>query len=105
MPFYVEIASKSGGRRTAFHQFPKRDTPYAEDMGRDGADGCDEGVFASALAYDKAAGRFLIAAICGDVALPKVLLAVSATTSVTVRRISAALGLRSARLPIGVETT
>lgn len=33
-PFFVEIGAKGGGRRTVVHEFPKRDTPYAEDMGR-----------------------------------------------------------------------
>lgn len=34
--FNVEQGSRSGGRRIAFHEFPKRDQPYAEDMGRKG---------------------------------------------------------------------
>ena len=33
-PFHVEAGSQGGGRRIALHQFPKRDYPYAEDMGR-----------------------------------------------------------------------
>jgi hypothetical protein len=32
--FHVEAGSQAGGRRIALHQFPKRDAPYAEDMGR-----------------------------------------------------------------------
>ncbi len=32
--FHVEAASKAGGRRIALHEYPKRDQPYAEDMGR-----------------------------------------------------------------------
>ncbi len=32
--FHVETGSKSGGRRIVNHEFPKRDIPYAEDMGR-----------------------------------------------------------------------
>jgi hypothetical protein len=32
--FHVEAGSQAGGRRIALHQFPKRDSPYAEDMGR-----------------------------------------------------------------------
>jgi prophage DNA circulation protein len=32
--FYVEHDSRASGRRVALHQYPKRDTPYAEDMGR-----------------------------------------------------------------------
>jgi len=33
-PFFVEAGSQSGGRRIVTHQFPKRDLPYSEDMGR-----------------------------------------------------------------------
>ena len=32
--FYVETDARSGGRRVALHEYPKRNTPYAEDMGR-----------------------------------------------------------------------
>lgn len=32
--FHVEASSKQGGRRIATHEFPKRESPYAEDMGR-----------------------------------------------------------------------
>jgi prophage DNA circulation protein len=32
--FYVEADVKAGGRRNVRHEFPKRDTPYTEDMGR-----------------------------------------------------------------------
>jgi hypothetical protein len=34
-PFYVEQQGRSSGRRTVVHQYPKRDLPYAEDMGRE----------------------------------------------------------------------
>jgi len=34
IPFYVEIVAKGSGRRSVLHEFPKRDTPYAEDLGR-----------------------------------------------------------------------
>jgi prophage DNA circulation protein len=33
--FHVEAASQENGRRIVMHQFPKRDIPYAEDMGRE----------------------------------------------------------------------
>lgn len=33
-PFFVEANSTEGGRRIVQHQYPKKDTPYAEDMGR-----------------------------------------------------------------------
>jgi prophage DNA circulation protein len=32
--FNVDIDEKSSGRRLVPHEFPKRDTPYTEDMGR-----------------------------------------------------------------------
>jgi prophage DNA circulation protein len=32
--FHVEAGSREGGRRIVTHQFPKKETPYSEDMGR-----------------------------------------------------------------------
>jgi prophage DNA circulation protein len=32
--FHVENNSRQAGRRVVLHEFPKRDIPYAEDMGR-----------------------------------------------------------------------
>lgn len=32
--FFVETDNRGGGRRVALHQYPKRNVPYAEDMGR-----------------------------------------------------------------------
>jgi prophage DNA circulation protein len=32
--FHCESSSKTGGRHIVVHEFPKRDIPYAEDMGR-----------------------------------------------------------------------
>jgi len=32
--FHVEVGSQASGRRIALHEYPKLDTPYAEDMGR-----------------------------------------------------------------------
>lgn len=32
--FLVEADMQASGRRVALHQYPKRNTPYAEDMGR-----------------------------------------------------------------------
>lgn len=32
--FHVEADTRSSGRRNAPHEFPKKDTPYTEDMGR-----------------------------------------------------------------------
>jgi hypothetical protein len=33
--FHVETSGRSSGRRTVTHQYPKRNLPYAEDMGRE----------------------------------------------------------------------
>ena len=32
--FFVENDARAGGRRVALHEYPKRNVPYAEDMGR-----------------------------------------------------------------------
>ena len=32
--FHVEAMSEDNGRRIVSHEYPKKDTPYAEDMGR-----------------------------------------------------------------------
>lgn len=32
--FHVETEQRHGGRRTVVHEYPKRNKPYAEDMGR-----------------------------------------------------------------------
>lgn len=32
--FHVEVQNRGSGRRVAMHEFPKKDVPYAEDMGR-----------------------------------------------------------------------
>jgi prophage DNA circulation protein len=34
VPFYVEQGGKASGRRTVPHEYPKRDTWYAEDLGK-----------------------------------------------------------------------
>lgn len=33
--FHVETSSRSSGRRVVTHQYPKRNLPYTEDMGRE----------------------------------------------------------------------
>lgn len=33
--FHVETSSRSSGRRTVIHQYPKRNIPYSEDLGRE----------------------------------------------------------------------
>jgi prophage DNA circulation protein len=32
--FFVDVGGREGGRRLVVHQFPKKDIPYTEDMGR-----------------------------------------------------------------------
>lgn len=32
--FHVELSTRQSGRRTVVHEYPKRDLPYSEDMGR-----------------------------------------------------------------------
>jgi prophage DNA circulation protein len=34
VPYHVEHQARSSGRRIVMHEYPKRNTPYAEDMGR-----------------------------------------------------------------------
>src|SRR5215831_16913815 len=34
VPFHVKVDSRRSGRRIVPHEFPKRDKPYSEDMGR-----------------------------------------------------------------------
>jgi prophage DNA circulation protein len=34
VPFHVEVAELGGGRRTVRHEYPLRDVPYVEDLGR-----------------------------------------------------------------------
>jgi prophage DNA circulation protein len=34
VPFFVESSERSGGRRTVTHEFPLRDDPFVEDLGR-----------------------------------------------------------------------
>lgn len=33
--FHVETSGRASGRRTVVHQYPKRNIPYSEDMGRE----------------------------------------------------------------------
>jgi len=33
-PFFCEVTSRDNGRRIITHEFPKKDIPYSEDMGR-----------------------------------------------------------------------
>lgn len=36
VPFFIEGSQFSGGRRVTFHEFPNREDPFAEDLGRVG---------------------------------------------------------------------
>lgn len=36
VPFHVEAAERAGGRKTVVHEYPQRDTPFVEDLGRKG---------------------------------------------------------------------
>lgn len=36
VPFHVDVAEMTGGRRNVHHEFPFRDLPYVEDLGRRG---------------------------------------------------------------------
>lgn len=36
VPFFVETSELAGGRRTAHHEYPFRDAPFVEDLGRRG---------------------------------------------------------------------
>lgn len=36
VPFFVDESERSAGRRTVKHEFPFRDNPFVEDLGRDG---------------------------------------------------------------------
>lgn len=35
VPVHVDSRAESSGRRIALHEYPKRDTPFPEDMGKD----------------------------------------------------------------------
>lgn len=36
IPFFIDGSQYTGGRRVTFHEFPDRDTPYPEDLGKVG---------------------------------------------------------------------
>lgn len=36
IPFFIEVSQYTSGRRVTFHEFPDRDLPFAEDLGRVG---------------------------------------------------------------------
>lgn len=57
VPFEVDNADESGGRRLARHEYPLRDTPYAEDMGRKAGEWSIEAFIVQGRKYDYAAAR------------------------------------------------
>jgi prophage DNA circulation protein len=59
--FHVEVSGKSGGRRIAGHEYPKADTPFAEDMGRKAA---GWQVTAYLIGDDYTADRDALLAVC-----------------------------------------
>lgn len=82
----VDVASNDGTTTTTstfLKQVWLSDFFYAVTKRGDGGNGCDQGVFAPALAYDRWVGRYLVAAICDDYLSPKVLLAVSTSGAAT----------------------
>ncbi len=36
VPFFVDVSQYTTGRRVVFHEFPSRDNPFAEDLGKSG---------------------------------------------------------------------
>lgn len=57
VPFEVESADESGGRRLAKHEYPLRDTPYAEDLGRKAGEWSVEAFIVQGRKYDYAEAR------------------------------------------------
>jgi hypothetical protein len=52
-PFYVDQQGRTSGRRTVVHQYPKRDLPYSEDMGREAIHYAMTGYLIMAPNYNK----------------------------------------------------
>jgi hypothetical protein len=61
----------------------KSKTPAQVTKRDDGGNGCDQGIFAAAAAYDKFVGRYLMTAVCDDYLNPRILLAVSSLDGIT----------------------
>lgn len=57
VPFEVESADESGGRRLARHEYPLRDVPYAEDLGRKAGEWSIEAYIVQGRKYDYAKAR------------------------------------------------
>lgn len=55
--FEVESADESGGRRLARHEYPLRDVPYAEDLGRKAGEWSIEAFIVQGRKYDYAQAR------------------------------------------------
>lgn len=57
VPFEVDSADEAGGRRLARHEYPLRDTPYAEDLGRKAGEWSLEAFIVQGRKYDYASAR------------------------------------------------
>lgn len=57
IPFEVDSSDEAGGRRLARHEYPLRDTPYAEDLGRKAGEWSVEAFIVQGRKYDYAAAR------------------------------------------------
>lgn len=57
VPFEMDNADEAGGRRLARHEYPLRDTPYAEDLGRKASEWSLEAFIVQGRKYDYAAAR------------------------------------------------
>ena len=56
-PFEVEDADESGGRRLARHEYPLRDLPFAEDLGRKAGEWRIRAFIVQGRKYDYAQAR------------------------------------------------
>lgn len=57
VPFEVDDVEASGGRRVVLHEYPLRDTPYSEDLGRRARDIRVRGYIIQGRMYDYASAR------------------------------------------------
>ena len=57
VPFEVDDVEASGGRRVVLHEYPLRDTPYSEDLGRRAREFSVRGYIIQGRTYDYATSR------------------------------------------------
>ena len=57
VPFEVDDVEASGGRRVVLHEYPLRDTPYREDLGRRAREFSVRGYIIQGRTYDYATSR------------------------------------------------